>query len=128
MATCENCGRTCDKADDIKDPFRVFCSKECENEFYEKWKERLNHFCKDEQVESRRKDENVEHPSRYNKCGIEVWDVEKAFATTKWSPFVEHLRLGAVEYLLRAPDKNGVEDIRKAMFLLDRIVKEMEAK
>ena len=41
---------------------------------------------------------------------------------------MEHLRFGAVEYLLRAPDKNWIEDIRKAMSLLDRIVKELEAK
>lgn len=111
MATCENCGRTYDSADGVENPFHNFCSKNCEDDFLV----RLN-------------DERVDHPSRYNKGGIEVWDVEKAFATTKWSPFVEHLRFGAVEYLLRAPDKNGVEDIRKAMFLLDRIVKEMEAK
>ena len=117
MATCENCGRTYDSADGVENPFHSFCSKSCEDEFCRK---QLRKFCRSE--------ERVEHPSRYNKGGIEVWDVEKAFATTKWSPFVEHLRFGAVEYLLRAPDKNGVEDIRKAMFLLDRIVKEMEAK
>ena len=119
MATCDNCGVTYDEAYGVYNPLHALCSKKCENEFYEKLKESLNHFSDDE---------HVEHPSRYNKGGIEVWDVEKAFATTKWSPFVEHLRFGAVEYLLRAPDKNGVDDIRKARFLLDRIVKEMEAK
>ena len=117
MATCDNCGKTYDFCDGVDNPLKNFCSSECENEFYRK---QLGKFCRSE--------DKVDHPSRYNKCGIEVWDVEKAFATTKWSPFVEHLRFGAVEYLLRAPDKNGVEDIRKAMSLLDRIVKEMEAK
>lgn len=111
MAICENCGRTYDSADGVENPFHNFCSNNCENDFFVG----LN-------------DERVDHPSRYNKGGIEVWDVEKAFATTKWHPFIEHLRFGAVEYLLRAPDKNGIEDIRKARFLLDRIVKEMEAK
>ena len=111
MATCDNCGRTYDSADGVENPFHNFCSKNCEDDFLV----RLN-------------DEKVEHPSRYNKGGIEVWDVEKAFATTKWHPFIEHLRFGAVEYLLRAPDKNGVDDIRKARFLIDRIVKEMEEK
>ena len=117
MATCENCGVTYNEAYGVDDPLHDLCSKQCENEFYRK---QLGKFCRSE--------DKVEHPSRYNKCGIEVWDVEKAFATTKWSPFVEHLRLGAVEYLLRAPDKNGVEDIRKARFLRDRIMKEMGAK
>ena len=117
MATCDNCGKTYDFCYGVDNPLKNFCSRKCEDEFYRK---QLRKFCRSEEL--------VEHPSRYNKCGIEVWDVEKAFATTKWSPFVEHLRFGAVEYLLRAPDKNGIEDIRKAMFLLDRIVKEMEAK
>ena len=117
METCENCGKTYDFCDGVDNPFNNFCSSECENEFYRK---QLGKLCRSE--------DKVDHPSWYNKCGIEVWDVEKAFATTKWSPFVEHLRFGAVEYLLRAPDKNGIEDIRKARFLLDMIVKEMEAK
>ena len=117
MATCDNCGKTYDFCDGVDNPLKNFCSRKCEDEFY---RNQLRKFCRIE--------EQVEHPSRYNKIGIEVWDVEKAFATTKWSPFVEHLRFGAVEYLLRAPDKNGIEDIRKARFLLDRIVKEMEAK
>ena len=69
---------------------------------------------------------NVEHPSRYRKGGIEVWDVERAFAGPAEVPhFVEHLRFGAVEYLLRCWDKNGVEDIRKAAFLLSRMQEEM---
>ena len=117
MATCDNCGKTYDFCDGVDNPLKNFCSRKCEDEFY---RNQLRKFCRIE--------EQVEHPSRYNKIGIEVWDVEKAFATTQWSPFVEHLRFGAVEYLLRAPDKNGIEDIRKARFLLDRIVKEMEAK
>ena len=72
------------------------------------------------------KKEEVNHPSRYNKNGIEVWEIEKAFATDKWSPFVEHLRFGLTEYVLRAPDKNGVEDFRKARVLIDRIINELE--
>ena len=117
MATCDNRGKTYDFCDEVGNPFKNFCSSKCEDEFY---RNQHGKFC---QIE-----EQMEHPSRYNKGGIEVWDVEKAFATTKWHPFIEHLRFGAVEYLLRAPDKNGVDDIRKARFLLDRIVKEMEAK
>lgn len=117
MAICENCGKTYDFCDGVDNPLKNFCSRKCEDEFYRK---QLGKFC---QIEER-----VDHPSIYNKGGIEVWDVEKAFATTKWHPFIEHLRFGAVEYLLRAPDKNGVDDIRKARFLLDMIVKEMEEK
>lgn len=73
--------------------------------------------------------EEIKHPNRYNKNGIEVWEVEKAFSATpeKNIPhFVEHLRFGAVEYLLRCWDKNGVEDIKKAMNLCGRMLKELE--
>lgn len=76
-----------------------------------------------------KKSEAIEHPKRYVKNGIEVWEIEKAFAAPedKHIPhFVEHLRFGAVEYILRTWDKNGIADIKKARFLLDRIIKEME--
>ena len=74
------------------------------------------------------KKEEIKHPNRYNKNGIEVWEVEKAFSATKEKNvphFVEHLRFGAVEYLLRCWDKNGVEDIRKAMNLCGKMLEEM---
>lgn len=78
-----------------------------------------------------KKKEVIEHPNRYVKNGIEVWEIEKAFAAPaeKNIPhFVEHLRFGALEYLLRMYEKNGVEDVKKARFLCDRIIKELEGK
>lgn len=77
------------------------------------------------------KKEEIKHPNRYNKNGIEVWEVEKAFSAAldrKIPHFVEHLRFGAVEYLLRCWDKNGVEDIRKAMNLCGKMLEELEGK
>lgn len=74
--------------------------------------------------------EVIEHPNRYCQNGIEVWEVEKAFAAKpehNIPHFVEHLRFGAVEYILRCWSKNKLEDLKKARFLLDRIIKEMEA-
>jgi len=73
--------------------------------------------------------EEIKHPNSYNKNGIEVWEVEKAFSAApekKIPHFVEHLRFGAVEYLLRCWDKNGVEDIRKAMNLCGKMLEEMD--
>lgn len=74
--------------------------------------------------------EVIEHPNRYCRNGIEVWEIEKAFAAPpemKIPHFVEHLRFGALEYILRAYEKNGLQDFKKARFLLDRIIKELEA-
>lgn len=68
------------------------------------------------------------HPSRYNKGGIEVWEIEKAYAADRNASvpaFVEHLRFGALEYILRCWDKNGIEDLRKAANLLTRAVEEL---
>lgn len=73
--------------------------------------------------------EQIEHPSRYCKGGIEVWEVEKAFSapqTAEVPHFVEHLRFGAIEYALRCWDKNGAEDLRKAAFLLTRAANEID--
>lgn len=72
--------------------------------------------------------EEIKHPSRYCRNGIEVWEIEKAFAAKpedKVAPFVEHLRFGAIEYILRCWEKNGVADLEKAVFLLQRAVEEM---
>lgn len=71
---------------------------------------------------------SVIHPARYNKGGIEVWDIERAYQADEHMmipAFVEHLRMGALEYILRCWDKGGVEDIRKAYTLLGRIIDEM---
>lgn len=72
--------------------------------------------------------EDIMHPSRYCRNGIEVWDIEKAFAAKPENNvphFVEHLRFGAVEYILRCWEKNGVQDLEKAAFLLSRAVEEI---
>lgn len=72
--------------------------------------------------------DDIMHPSRYCRNGIEVWDIEKAFAAKPENNvphFVEHLRFGAVEYILRCWEKNGVQDLEKAAFLLQRAVEEL---
>ena len=70
------------------------------------------------------KKEVIEHPNRYCRNGIEVWDVEKAFLGNR--AFQDHLVAGAVEYLLRFRMKNGIEDVKKANFLTSRLIKELE--
>ena len=74
--------------------------------------------------------EEIKHPSRYCRNGIEVWEIEKAFAAKpedNVTPFIEHLRFGALEYILRCWEKNGVADLEKAAFLLQRAVEEVKA-
>lgn len=74
-------------------------------------------------------DSKICHPSRYCRDGIEVWEIEKAFAAAPEQQiphFVEHLRFGAIEYLLRCWEKNGIEDLEKALFLIQRMVGEVK--
>lgn len=65
-------------------------------------------------------DEVVNHPQHYNAVGkIEVID------------FIEDKQLGfhvgnVVKYVVRAPYKNGLEDLQKARWYLDREIERMK--
>lgn len=55
----------------------------------------------------------VDHPSHYTYSGLEVIDVIEAFKL--------NFHLGnVVKYVLRAPFKNGLEDLHKALWYLNR--------
>lgn len=60
------------------------------------------------------KDEKVEHPSHYNK-GIEVWD----FIISHDMDFMTG---NIVKYVARFKHKNGIEDLKKAKFYLDKLI------
>lgn len=55
----------------------------------------------------------VNHPSHYTYGGIEVIDIVEGYGLN----FV----LGnVIKYVLRSPEKNGLEDLRKAQWYLNR--------
>lgn len=63
----------------------------------------------------------VNHPKHYNQGKIEVID------------FIEDQKLdfragNVVKYVCRHGNKNGLEDLKKARWYLDRLIKEMELK
>ena len=65
------------------------------------------------------------HPQHYNQGGIECWDaMEAAFGIEKVKVFCH---LNAFKYLWRTLDKNGVNDINKAIVYLNKL-KELIAK
>lgn len=65
----------------------------------------------------------VNHPSHYNQGNIECIDVITEI--TKDCNGVESFCIGnAVKYIWRWKQKNGVEDIKKAIWYLNRIVGE----
>jgi hypothetical protein len=59
--------------------------------------------------------DNVNHPPHYNAGGIEVIDAIEAWQLGFHAGNV-------VKYVARAPHKNGLEDLRKAAWYLNRLI------
>ena len=66
----------------------------------------------------------VNHPSHYTAGGIECIEALKA-ATTRLSGIEAVCTANAIKYLWRWKDKNGAEDIRKAIWYCERLLKEI---
>ena len=66
----------------------------------------------------------VERPAHYTVGGIETIDYIKAKLSQE--EFEGYLRGNILKYISRAPHKNGQEDLRKARWYLDRLIKQLE--
>ena len=70
--------------------------------------------------------EAVNHPSHYqSKAGLEVIDVIKAF-TEELSGEEAFCTGNAIKYMCRWKSKNGVEDLEKAKWYIDRLINNLE--
>ena len=78
----------------------------------------------DEKVNS----DPVNHPSHYTAGGIECIDAIAAALTSHADPMDAWLTGNIIKYLWRWPMKNGVEDLKKAKFYLDRLIENLECK
>mgnify|MGYP002707074076 CR=1 FL=1 len=70
-------------------------------------------------------DNMVNHPSHYTQGGIECIDALKA-ATVSKTGIEAVCTANAIKYLWRYEEKNGVEDVKKARWYIDRLIKELE--
>lgn len=68
--------------------------------------------------------DTVQRPAHYNQSGIECIDAIAAAVKGK-SGIEAALVSNVIKYLWRYELKNGVEDVRKAQWYLDRLVKEL---
>lgn len=69
--------------------------------------------------------DNVNHPSHYQSGGLETIDVIKAF--TKDCNAYEGFLVGNIlKYICRFKKKNRTEDLKKARWYLDELIKECE--
>ena len=72
------------------------------------------------------KDDPVNHPTHYTRGGIECIDAIEAALSSQTDPVAAFLTGQSLKYLWRWPSKNGLEDLRKARWYLDRLIKRME--
>tara|TARA_B100000475_G_C14724276_1_gene198979 strand:- start:5 stop:271 length:267 start_codon:yes stop_codon:yes gene_type:complete len=69
----------------------------------------------------------VDKPKHYNSSGIECIDAMKAMSEgADISSHEAYCWQNSFKYLWRWPYKNGVEDLKKARWYLDRLIKEAE--
>ena len=67
----------------------------------------------------------VNHPVHYTQGGIECIDALKA-ATVSKTGIEAVCTANAIKYLWRYEEKNGIEDVKKARWYIDRLIKELE--
>lgn len=71
--------------------------------------------------------DNVNHPVHYTQGGIECIEAIKAATIGKTG--VESFCVGnAIKYLFRYEEKNGLEDVKKAQWYINRLIQELEEK
>lgn len=71
--------------------------------------------------------DNVNHPSHYNQGGIECIDAIEA--STAGLEGIEAFCTGnALKYLWRWKHKNGVEDLKKAIWYIEKLIEKEESK
>lgn len=70
---------------------------------------------------------NVNHPSHYCQGGIECIDALKA-ATVGKTGIEAVCVANVIKYLWRYEEKNGLEDVKKAQWYINRLIQELEYK
>ena len=100
------------------------------NKCYSWYKEIDQASCENAEDSCCNKEPNVDmvnHPSHYTQGGIECIDALKA-ATISKTGIEAVCTANAIKYLWRYEEKNGIEDVKKARWYIDRLIKELEEK
>ena len=98
------------------------------NKCYNWYKELNPAACENTEAKCCNKESNVDmvnHPSHYTQGGIECIDALKA-ATVSKTGIEAVCTANAIKYLWRYEEKNGIEDVKKARWYIDRLIKELE--
>ena len=81
--------------------------------------------CKNDELELEKENETVSHPAHYCQGGVECIDALEA-ATTGLQGIEAVCTANAIKYLWRWKHKNGVTDLHKAQWYIDRLIKQQE--
>lgn len=82
---------------------------------------------KSNDLQQRKRNDTVNHPSHYNYGDIEVIDfIEQV--TKHYNPNVAYHIGNAIKYLARSPHKNGKEDVAKARWYIERAFENWDVK
>jgi len=85
----------------------------------------MNYMVRRLQEAEQKKEDTVNHPAHYNKAGIETIDALQAMLT---DGFDYYLQGNIVKYLWRYRYKNGVEDLKKARWYLNKLIEVCDGK
>lgn len=77
----------------------------------------------DKPTEATKTPSAIDHPSHYCQGGVECIDAIKA-ATVGLNGFEGFCAGNAIKYLFRWKHKNGVEDLKKSQWYVDRLIEE----
>jgi len=69
------------------------------------------------------KEDMVNNPPHYNKAGIETIEAIQAMTG---NGFQSYLQGNILKYLWRYQYKNGIEDLKKAQWYLNRLISEVD--
>jgi len=82
-----------------------------------------------------KKNDLINYPQHYlqydfkpihNSKTIEPIDICRAVSKKIEDPWIAHLVCSVLGYVLRFPFKNGIQDLKKAKWFLNKIISEME--
>jgi hypothetical protein len=68
----------------------------------------------------------INHPPHYTQGGIECLEAIKA--SMPYDQFIGYLKGSQLKYVWRYEHKGGVEDLKKANFYLNRLIREIDLK
>ena len=140
---CNHCGDTCDTCE-LKNVYDKETAEFTENyscvfnamdnkmldKIYGWYKELYQATCENAETECCNKEPDIDmvnHPSHYTQGGIECIDALKA-ATVSKTGIEAICTANAIKYLWKYEEKNGIEDVKKARWYIDRLIKELEEK